>query len=202
MNAVLFSEMQQMVDRLLDFIAQEGCSDAEFDALAAALFAFQYDHDVALRRFCQRRGVTPRQVRGWRDIPLVPISAFKDAVLSCLPPAECERVFMTSGTTREDVKGRNHHPTIAVWDASMRRNFARRFMADGVALPMTILFPSERELPNSSLARYLSLASREFGAEGSAHCVGPVGMDVEGVVATLDRAVDTGRPIALLGASY
>ncbi|MGI4776518.1 MAG: long-chain fatty acid--CoA ligase [Janthinobacterium lividum] len=203
MSAALFPGMQRMVDRLLVFIAQDGCGDAEFDALAAELFAFQYEHDAALRRFCQRRGVTPRHVRGWRDIPAVPISAFKDAILSCLPPAECERVFMTSGTTREDARGLNHHPTIAVWDASMRRNFAQRFMQGSGPLPMSILFPSEQELPNSSLARYLSLAAREFGASGSsAHGIGPGGMQIAQVCTALDHAVETGRPVAILGASY
>ncbi len=202
MSAALFPAMQQTVDRLLAFIAQDGCSDAEFDDLACALFAFQYEHDTALRRFCQRRGTAPRQVHGWRDIPAVPISAFKDAILTCLPPADCARVFLTSGTTREEHKGRNHHPTMAVWDASMRGNFAKRFLIDGAPLPMTLLFPSEAELPNSSLARYLSLAAREFGAEGSAHCVDANGMDIDAVCAALDRAVDTGRPAAVLGASY
>ena len=33
----------------------------------------------------------------------VPISAFKDATLSCHPPDDCERVFTTSGTTRGDI---------------------------------------------------------------------------------------------------
>ncbi|RYZ09658.1 MAG: long-chain fatty acid--CoA ligase [Comamonadaceae bacterium] len=194
--------MLELVARLLAFVARDGCTDAEFDALAVALFAFQYENDVPYRRFCQSRGATPRRVAGWRDIPAVPISAFKDATLSCVPAQACERVFMTSGTTRGEVKGRNHHPTIAVWDASMRRNFAQRFMQSGGPLRMAILFPDEHQLPNSSLARYLSLAAREFGAAGSSHSVGPDGLDVDGVCAALDGAVATGAPIALLGASY
>ncbi|RYZ11085.1 MAG: long-chain fatty acid--CoA ligase [Comamonadaceae bacterium] len=202
MSAPLPADLQQLVERLLAFIAQERCTDAEFDALALDLFAFQYEHDAPYRRFCQRRGVMPRRVTGWRDIPPVPISAFKDATLSCVPPQACERIFMTSGTTRGDVKGRNHHPTIAVWDASMRSNFARRFMGDRAPLPMVILFPDEQQLPNSSLARYLSLAAGTFGAAGSRYGVTPDGLDVDGVCAALDDAVAAGTPIALLGASY
>lgn len=202
MSSTLPPEMQQLIDRLLALLAQDGCSDDEFDTLAAALFAFQYGHDEAYRRFCQRRGITPRRVAGWRDIPPVPISAFKDATLSCLPPAGCERVFMTSGTTRGDVKGRNHHPTLAVWDRSMQSGFARRFMQGSGPLSMVILFPDEQQLANSSLARYLSLAARAFGAEGSRHYVGPGGLDVAGVCTALDRAVAAGEPVAILGASY
>lgn len=202
MSSALPSQVQQLVDRLLAFLAQDRCSDAEFDALAAALFAFQFEHDLSYRRFCQRRGITPRRVGGWRDIPPVPISAFKDATLSCVPPAECERIFMTSGTTRGEVRGRNHHPTIAVWDHSMQRNFAQRFTSGDGTVPMIILFPDEQELPNSSLARYLSLASRTFGAPESRHYVGPGGLDAAGVCAALERAVVAGAPLAILGATY
>lgn len=202
MTSAMPAPMQPLVERLLAFLAQDCCSDAEFDGLAAALFAFQFEHNAAYRRFCQRRGTTPRRVAGWRDIPPVPISAFKDATLSCVPPADCERVFMTSGTTRAEVRGRHHHPDIAVWDRSMQRNFSQRFMQGGGPLSMVILFPHEQELPNSSLARYLSLAVRAFGAPGSRHYVGPAGLDVAGVCAALERAVANAAPVAILGASF
>jgi hypothetical protein len=203
MSAALPAAMQQVVDRLLAFLAQDGCTDAEFDALARDLFAFQFEQDAPYRRFCQRRGLVPRRVTGWRDIPPVPISAFKDATLSCIAPEDCERVFMTSGTTRGDVKGRNYHPTIAVWDQSMQRNFARRFMRGTARLPMVLLFPDESEMRNSSLARYLSLGARTFGAEGSRSYVSAAtGLDVDGVCRALEAAVAKGEPIALLGASY
>jgi hypothetical protein len=203
MTTALPTHMQPLVDRLLAFIAQDGCTDAEFDALACALFAMQFEHDEPYRRFCQRRGIAPRRVTCWKDIPPVPISAFKDATLSCVSPEACERIFMTSGTTRGDVKGRNHHPTIAVWDQSMQRNFARRFMRGTARLPMLTLFPDEAELRNSSLARYLSLATRSFGTEGSRSYVSTTsGLDVDGVCRALDAAVTRGDAVAVLGASY
>lgn len=203
MTHALRPAMQQVVDRLLAFLAQESCTDEQFDAVAAELFAFQVANDEPYRRFAQRRGITPRRVTGWRDIPPVPISAFKDATLSCIAPAECERVFMTSGTTRGDVKGRNHHPTIAVWDLSMRSNFERHFMAGNARMPMLTLFPDERELRNSSLARYLSLATRTFGTEGSrAYVCVDGGLDVDGVCAALTQAQSGGEAVAVLGATF
>jgi len=191
-----------LVDALLAFIAQDGCSDAEFDALALRLFAHQHAGNAAFRRFCQGRGVTPRTVKSWRDIPAVPISAFKEATLSCAPADSAERVFMTSGTTRGDVKGRHYHPTIAVWDASFGGNFARRFMQGTPRLRMAILFPGEQEMPNSSLAHYLALALQEFGTPDSAYFVGLQGMDVDGLRAFLRAAEGSGEPCAVLGASY
>ncbi|GAB3776377.1 coenzyme F390 synthetase [Ramlibacter monticola] len=191
-----------LVDTLLSFLAQDGCTDAEFDALALRLFAGQHADNAAFRRFCQGRGATPRSVRSWRDIPAVPISAFKEVTLSCAPADSCERVFMTSGTTRGEVKGRHYHPTMAVWDASFRRNFARRFMQGAPRLRMAILFPDEQAMPNSSLAHYLALAAREFGTGDSAYFVGPQGMDFDGLRAFLRGAEASGEPCAVLGASY
>lgn len=203
MSDALPAGMQEAVDRLLAFIAQDGCTDAGFDALARELFALQYENDEPYRRFCQRRGLTPRRVASWKDIPPVPISAFKDATLSCVAPEACERIFMTSGTTRGDVKGRNHHPTIAVWDQSMQRNFARGFMRGTPRMRMLTLFPDEQELRNSSLARYLSLATRSFGQDGSRSYVSTTGgLDVDGVCGALEAAVAAGEPVAVLGASF
>lgn len=191
-----------IVDTLLAFLAQEGCSDEQFDALALRLFAEQHAGNAAFRRFCQLRGATPRSVKSWRDIPAVPINAFKDATLSCAPADACERVFMTSGTTRGDVKGRHYHPTLAVWNASFLPNFARRFMQGTPKLRMAILFPSEEELPNSSLAHYLAMAVEHFGSTGSAYFVTREGMDADGLRAWLRAAQDSGAPAAVLGASW
>jgi hypothetical protein len=110
---------------------------------------------------------------------------------------------MTSGTTRGDVKGRNHHPTIAVWDLSMRSNFARHVMGGVERMPMLTLFPDERELRNSSLARYLSLATRTFGREGSrAYVSVDGGLDVDGMCEALARLQSSKEPVAVLGASF
>ncbi|MBK0394111.1 long-chain fatty acid--CoA ligase [Ramlibacter algicola] len=195
--------LQQAVERLLAFLAQDGCTDAQFDAMALELFALQYEHDEAYRRFCQRRGASPRRVQSWRDIPPVPISAFKDATLSCIPPPDCERIFMTSGTTRGDVKGRNHHPVMEVWDLSMRKHFEQRFLGAARRLPMATLFPSHEQLPNSSLARYLSNAVREYGTPGSRSFVDVQhGLDIAGLLDWLASAQAGGEPVAMLGASF
>lgn len=192
----------QLIEALLDFIAQDGCSDAQFDAMALRVFAHQHAGNEPFRRFCQARGVTPRKVKSWRDIPAVPIDGFKDLTLSCEPTPACERVFMTSGTTRGDLKGRNWHPDLAVWNASFRGNFARRFMQGVERIRMGILFPDEAAMPNSSLAHYLQYALQEFGAAGSAHYVGAHGLDVAGVTEALAEAERSGESYALLGASY
>lgn len=199
----LSAATRALVPELLAFLAQDGCDDDAFDAMARRLFAHQYEHNEPLRRFCQRRGLTPRRVQTWRDIPPVPIQAFKETTLSCEPVDACERVFMTSGTTRAEVRGCHHHPTIAVWDLSMRRNFEAHFMSEGRdRMPMAILFPPETEMRNSSLARYLARAVHEFGTGDSAWYLTSGGMDLAGLRARLRQAQQCGQPLAVLGASH
>ena len=193
---------QDIVAAVLAFIAQDDCSDDGFDTLALRLFAYQFFNDEPYRRFCQRRAMTPRNVKRWSDIPAVPIDAFKELSLRCQPPSPAERLFMTSGTTRSDVKGRHHHPTLAVYDSSMTRNFARRFMQGSGKLPMAILFPDETVMPNSSLAHYLALAVSEFGTPQSRHFVDPQGLDSAGLCGMLAEAQRSGAPCAVLGATY
>lgn len=187
---------------ILEFISQDGCTDEQFDQLALRLFAYQYRANAVFRSFCQRRGATLRSVKSWRDIPAVPIDAFKLSELRCEPPQATERVFMTSGTTRADMRGRHFHPRLDVYDLSMKRHFARRFMQGVERLPMGILFPDEIAMPNSSLAHYLALAKSTFGSDDSRYFMSPEGIDVDALCLRLEQAERHGEPYALLGASY
>lgn len=194
--------MSVITSHILNFIAQPSVSNDYFNDLALKVFAHQFAHNLPFQRFCQGRGKTPRMVKTWQDIPAVPINAFKDLSLSCLPTDSCERVFMTSGTTRGNVKGRNFHPTLTVYDASMLSNFAKQVMQCQSRIRMGILFPTEKQMPNSSLAHYLALASTHFGSTESAYYFDEQGMLTDALCEALLTAQQTGEPFALLGASY
>lgn len=187
---------------LLDFMSRPDAGEDAFNELALRLFAYQFRHNPALQRYCRQQGKSPRTVKHWRDIPAVPIDGFKALTLSCIPPEQCERVFMTSGTTRATSRGCHYHPHLHVYDESMKRFFAQRFMKGEACVRMGVLFPTEEMMPNSSLAHYLALAIREFGASGSEYFISPQGMDVDAICRTLDEVQAEARPYALLGASY
>jgi phenylacetate-coenzyme A ligase PaaK-like adenylate-forming protein len=183
-------------------MAADSVSDDAFNALALKLFAYQFEHNRPFQKFCQGRGKTPRVVKRWQDIPAVPINAFKDLTLSCVPPETCARTFMTSGTTRGDVKGRHFHPTMAVYDASMLRNFAQHVMHGETRVRIGILFPTEVLMPNSSLAHYLALAIQHFGTPDSAYYLDENGLRMDALCEALQQAETMGEPFVLLGASY
>lgn len=192
----------EIVARLLDFIAADKPDDAAFEALALDLFAYQFNANLPFRKFALARGKTPRTVKRWMDIPATPINAFKTLDLTCRPPEDAAAVFMTSGTTLGGVRGKSYHPTLAVYDASMRRNFQARFMRGAKTMAMGVLFPSPEMMPNSSLAHYLGLARSTFGQDGGSQLVNEAGIDFQRLFADLDAAEATGAPYALLGASF
>jgi len=189
-------------DEVMAFMHLKAVSDDAFNAMALRLFKHQAQSNLPFQRFCQMRGKTPRTVTHWQDIPAVPINAFKDLHLTCTPPSNCERVFMTSGTTRGDIKGRHYHPSLSVYDTSMRLNFAQHLMSEKSKIRMGILFPTVDMMPNSSLAHYLRLALEHFGTPDSRYFMGPSGLDIPGLSQTLEEAEKNEEPIALLGASY
>lgn len=192
----------QLVSDLLHFIAADAPGDAAFNALALNLFQHQFAHNAPFRKFALARAKTPRSVKAWADIPAVPINAFKTLDLCCHPPEESAAIFMTSGTTLGGVRGKSHHSTLAVYDVSMRRNFAQRFMGGMDRISMGILFPTPEMMPNSSLAHYLNLAVQHFGAPGSGHLIGADGIDFARLLQDLEAAEKSGTPYALLGASF
>ena len=191
-----------LVADLLGFIAQDGCTDEQFNAMALRLFAHQYENNTPFRSFCHRRGASLRNVKSWRDIPAVPIDAFKAMELRSEPASPTERVFMTSGTTGRAARGRHFHPALEVYDLSMKRYFAQRFMQGVERMEMGILFPDEQAMPNSSLAHYLALAQSEFGTPNSRYYLKPDGLDMQGLCAALEASERSGQPFALLGASF
>jgi hypothetical protein len=194
-------DQQQIINHLLTIIQSDTLSDDDFNQLALQIFAYQYRSNLPFRKFCQQKGKTIRTVKTWKDIPAVPINAFKEVPLSCTPPEKAERYFMTSGTTK-GVKGKHYHPTLQVWNTSMITNFKKGFMRESKKIRMGILFPTEEEMPNSSLARYLALAKKEFGTEESHYLLSENGIDIERLIQELEYAERSGEPYALLGASF
>ena len=193
---------REIIERVLSFMREEDRSETDFDELALMLFAYQFEHNECFRRFCLKTGKSTRTVKTWRDIPPVPITAFKTLTLSCGDPETAERVFVTSGTTRDGVRGKCYHPTLAVYDSSMAAHFRQCFMRDRKAIRMGILFPTEEEMPNSSLAHYLALAIQEFGTDDSHYLLHEKGLDSARLYDELERAERLGEAYAILGATY
>lgn len=177
-------------------------AEATYNELALKLFQYQFKHNKAYKKFCQARKRTPLTVKRWIDIPPMPIQGYKELTLSCEPIEEAEAVFMTSGTTNPEAKGKNYHPDLTMWDASMKGPFKQFVMPDYEKMTIFVLSPAEDLNQNSSLSRYLSNAVSYFGTENSEFFFSEEGLNFERLVSQLKRCEEQREPVMLMGASF
>jgi hypothetical protein len=202
-------ESRELVNRILKFIQSYGSKDGilahqeeEYNTLALDMFRFQFQQNPSYRKFCQLRRRSPLNVRNWTEVPPMPIQGFKELTLSCEPAEATEAIFMTSGTTNPEKKGKNYHPSLEVWDASMIPPFKRFVIPDKDRMTMYVISPAADLNRNSSLSRYLSLAVERFGTERSRFFFHEEGLDMPGLAEALQQSEREGDAVLLLGATF
>ncbi len=176
--------------------------DSAFNELALRLFAYQFQTNGPYRRFCERRGRTPVTVQNWREVPPVPIAAFKELTLACQPVEQAVACFMTSGTTNPEKRGKHYHFALEVYDASAKTFFKANVLPDLCRLPLLILGSPPNLMPNSSLSHFLWVMCCFFGAPGSMFYIGREGLEASRLRADLRAMERAGQPVCLLGASF
>ncbi len=191
----LEAELMALVARGVDAPAD----DDEFNDLALRLFAYQFANNRPYRLLCERRQKTPATVKDWRRIPTVPIAAFKETLLAA-EPVEGAAEFNSSGTTQPERKSRHFHPSLRLYDLNAQLNFKAHVLPERDSLRLFVLYPPRHELPNSSLAHWLSLMVEQFGAPGSDWFVANAsGLDASGLLKSLS---ETNEPVGILAASF
>ncbi|MDP9148674.1 MAG: acyl-protein synthetase [Myxococcota bacterium] len=137
-----------------------------FDALACALARYQASHVPGYARLCSARGVQPASIVRAEDAPAVPCDAFKLASVFAFEDQGAGVVFRTSGTTGTTTGARGVHfmRDAGTYDAAALA-FGRTMLGSGLTLPVPVLVvgPSERDAPDSSLARMTALFARKLG---------------------------------------
>jgi len=187
-----------LASRLLSIFAG---APFDFGDLALALFARQYERCAPYRRFCDARGRRPDSVSDWREIPHLPVTAFKHARIYS-GEGEPAHYFETSGTTQgAERRGRHYFERLDLYRACSRPVFRRYVLADlpeGGRMPMLMLAQSPAENPHSSLSWYLAQQAEAFGSESDWYVDGR-GLRLGDLEAALRRAEG---PVALLGTAF
>jgi Acyl-protein synthetase, LuxE len=192
--------VHQAHDAVLQYIAT---NDADFDALALAVFTHQFDCIPPYRRYCERLRKSPHSVSTWREIPPVPVLAFKQVDLCCGPP---ERIFLTTGTTRGSVqRGRHLVPDLRLYRASAVAGLRRFLFPDIDRMQVLSLLSSAAVVPESSLAQMVAWAIEEFGddpveasTQASVYAAGPDGIDYGRCVDALRTSERTGMLLCVM----
>lgn len=133
-----------------------GGGEGDFPELAAEVFRYQFENNVAYRNYCEALGWMPGSVGSWREIPAVPTDVFKlpEVGLRCFSETEVAGYFLTSGTTR-DVKGKHEYRDLELYQASVLGGWREMGLPE-IRRPW---FFSQRavDAPHSSLVRMFEM---------------------------------------------
>jgi len=191
----------------------------DFGDLALEVFALQFAHVEAYRVWCRAKGMGPDTVRDWREIPAMPVSAYKEYELSSIPPALRTCVFHSSGTTGQLPSQHWHHEaSLGLYHASLLPWFRAHCLPElsletdqpsSSKAPKTFLAltPSPTGAPRSSLVHMFNVAGRAFGSGGVAF-LGEVDaqngwqLDTNSAGAAIEAACEGGEAVFLLGTAF
>jgi len=185
-----------IVERIQDFVA--GRSDAGFEELALAAFAYQFEQIAPYRALCERQGRTPATVAAWREIPTVPAAAFASVELATAPPVE---TFRSSGTLGAETSV-HRHPFPDLYRATIDAAFPEFCLPRGDRPPMLSLVPPRALAPDSSLAFMVDHVLAKFGGPGSDCAFGARGVEVGRGRSWLSARQREHRPALVLATSF
>lgn len=199
------SNFHEVTSDICTFIRAEDPSEERFNQLALRLCSYQFQHNLAWRRFCEARDWTPRNVDDWRRIPAAPTAAFKELELTTLPPEQRAAVFHSSGTAAQSPSRHFHNlESLAVYETSSLAWFEPHLkLSDGSHPRLLFLTPSPALAPHSSLVHMFETIRRAY-PDGDGRFIG--GVDANGnwtiCRGELGQALGDGRPAALFGAAF
>jgi hypothetical protein len=174
--------------------------DTAWEGLARELFAWQFSRVPAYRRLCTGRGIVPKKLRSWRDIPAVPQQLFKLEPLFSHRARRPGAIYETSGTTTGE-PGRQHllRPDIyrAVAVEGARR--AGLFAHDP---ELYFLTPSPVEAPRSSLSAMFGFWQGAAKQTGRRFVVQKGRFDFGRLRENLLSAVRSRRAVGLCGTAF
>jgi len=187
-------------DEVLSFIHSPAVE--AFEALALAVFRYQFDYVPPYREYCIGRGANPQNVLTVGEIPAVSTLAFKYARMENLeePPGPVARTFLTSGTTiGKDERGRHLVLRPEIYRASALSHLRRMLFPDRRRLAMLALHPTADRMPESSLSQMITWCIEEFGADTALCAATPRAVQDQAAIEFLSDRAAAREPVCILG---
>ncbi len=178
--------------------------DAEFNRLALAVFAHQFETVPLYRRLCGLRGADPREVDHWTRIPAAPADLFKEDLGTDADPGAV--TFLSSGTT-QGTERRSRHVvaprSLDLYRRASLAHFAAMVLPDRPGpMSVVVLGPTAATHPHSSLGHMYSFVAGAFGDGDAVQPFDADGrLDLDGAIASLERAAGGTSPVLVLALS-
>jgi len=180
--------------------------DAEFNDISLRLFRYQYENCEPYKRFCESKDLTPSNVNEWKDIPAIPAEALKYNDVACFPLEQAAHVFMTSGTTNPEKRGKSYRnaSNMELFDATYRVEFKRYLTPDKKKFKALMMAPPLELIPDSehSPHAYGYKLVIESCISEPVFVIGKDGFNIKLLIDSLKQAEATGEPIMVIGAPF
>lgn len=189
-----------------DWIEMIFSDELSFDEKRKAVFEYQFAKNPVYRRFCEALSYPSapshlRQGSGGQDKwsggspPLLPVAAFKDAVVTCLPDRKPDLVFQSSGTSAMK-KSLHLVADEEIYSRSLLRGFDHFYQAE----PWVIwaYTPGYAENPDSSLIWMLHELMKHD--ETGVSCFLPLDEPLD--KHKIEEVEESGRRLILFGAAF
>ncbi len=174
--------------------------EAKWNALARELFAWQFAQLPAYRRLCLARGVTPKSLPSWRDLPAVQQQLFKQTLLYAHGSQTPAAIYVTSGTTTGQ-PGRQHLLATDIYRAVSVEG-ARRAGLFARDVELHFLTPSPQEAPYSSLSAMFGFWQKALRQSGPRFSISRGHFEFARLRETLAAQIKARRPVALCGTAF
>lgn len=167
---------------------------SEFENATLELFKYHFEHNSIYRNFCNYLDRRPANVASIREIPFLPIQAFR--IHKIILTTDYELLFESS-TTTSSIVSRHYVAFATLYEKSFTRVF-QMFYGDPSAYVILALLPSYLERPNSSLV-YMCRKLIELSQHPES---GFYLSDFEKLYATLKELSQKHQPAIFIGVSF
>ena len=168
---------------------------SSFEEAALQVFAYQYEHTLVYRQFCDSMKRTPALVKSIRDIPFLPVQFFKSHEVIA-EGFTAQKVFESS-TTSGAIPSRHMVADIELYEQSYLKAF-EIFYGDPAQYCFLALLPSYLDRGTSSLLYMADDLIKRSNNELS----GFINKDFEELKNRIESAKKQGQQIFLLGVTY
>ncbi len=195
----LLQDKQDIASRIENFIKDESAD--QFDAVARALFTFQFHHIDQARLYYEALGVTPENLAGINTIPAIGLNVFKET--SFFAGAESTHIFQTSGTSG---KGRGvscfDDIDLAVMHSSILANCRNHLFKDNLKTRFLMLVPSPEEAPDIIMAYGMNRIAGEWGLTAPFFAVSKGQFLGKEAIGFIQQAIKDEVPLTIIGGSF
>ncbi|PLX50377.1 MAG: hypothetical protein C0613_04420 [Desulfobulbaceae bacterium] len=190
---------KELIRSITAFIADKTRND--FNNLACRLFAYQFEAIPAAGAYYRKCGVTPANLKDFRDIPPIGLNVFKRYEL--FDGSRCSKTFRTSGTSG---KGRGAScfadEDLALMTTSIMANAGATLFADNRTTRFMMLVPSPQEAPDIIMAHGMAEIAATWGTEPPLYAISRGAFLGPEAVAFLKKCIADQMPVTIIGGSF